>query len=351
MKMMNETGINTSNWKPVNITSIFNVEYGNKFDKCNMIETDKRDIAFITRTGSNNGVGAYVEFIEDINPYPAGCLTIALGGSLGSTFLQPKPFYTAQNIAVLIPKDNIDVEWTETIKLFLASLIQRESGVRYVAFGRELNTHIKNDFFISLPHNSSNQIDWDEIKCICSGLYFSHIDSSPINRRIVLDISTWHKFKINDLFPKKCRERGKIHSSEDLPEGDDFYYIGAKKKNNGVMSKCGYDPNLITKGNCIVFICNGQGSVGYALYMDRDFFASGDLVIGYNPNINVYTGLFLVSVLDKERFKYSFGRKYGKYLASTEILLPSKDGKNPDWEFMERFIKGLPYSKALGTFN
>lgn len=75
--------------------------------------------------------------------------------------------------------------------------------------------------------------------------------------------------------------------------------------------------------------------------------ASGDLVLGYNPHINKYTGLFLVSVLDKERFKYSFGRKYGKYLKNTKILLPSKDGKEPDWEYMEEYIKSLPYGDTI----
>ena len=92
------------NWKPINISEIFTIEYGNKFDKCNMIESANRNIAFVTRTGMNNGIGGYVELVDDINPYPAGCLTVALGGSLGATFLQPKPFYTAQNIAVLIPR-------------------------------------------------------------------------------------------------------------------------------------------------------------------------------------------------------------------------------------------------------
>lgn len=125
--MTNKFSVN--NWKPVNITQIFTVEYGNKFDKCNMVESVSRDIAFVTRTGSNNGVGAYVEPVEDVAPYPSGCLTVALGGSLGATFLQSKPFYTAQNIAVLIPRMDINIKWTSKLKLFFATLIKkRKSG-------------------------------------------------------------------------------------------------------------------------------------------------------------------------------------------------------------------------------
>jgi len=336
------------NWRPINITELFTIEYGNKYDKCNMIESSNRDIAFITRTGMNNGVGTYVELVEDVKPYPAGCLTVALGGSLGATFLQPKPFYTAQNIAVLIPRKDLGIEWTSQLKLFFATLIKKECDIRYIAFGRELNTHIKTDFFISIPYTQDNKIDWNEIFRIS---YFTPniaIKTNNIHTKNNIDLFTWKKFSIKSIFPKKEQlQRGKVHSKEDLPDGDDYYYIGAKKRNNGVMGRCGYDENLISEGNCIVFICNGQGSVGYALYMDKDFMASGDLVLGYNKNINKYTGLFLVTVLDKERFKYSFGRKYGKYLPNTEILLPTKDGKNPDWEYMEEFIRRLPFGDVI----
>lgn len=342
------SNFSVNNWKPVNIQQLFNVEYGNKFDKCNMIESTNRDIAFVTRTGSNNGVGTYVETIEDVEPYPAGCLTIALGGSLGATFLQSKPFYTAQNVAVLIPRTDLPIKWTSKLKLFFATLIKKESQLRFIPFGRELNTHIKKDFFISIPHTSNNLIDWEEITRIANLSVSENLLTKNNSQTVNLDFSTWRYYTIRSLFPGKNNlQRGKVHCKDDLPEGDDFYYIGAKKKNNGIEARCGYDESLISKGNCVVFICNGQGSVGYALYMDKPFMASGDLALGYNSNINKYTGLFLVTILDKERFKYSFGRKYGKYLSDTQIFLPAKDSNTPDWNYMESFIKSLPYGDLI----
>lgn len=337
-----------NSWKPVNIQQLFNVEYGNKFDKCNMVESTTRDIAFVTRTGSNNGVGTYVEAIEDVEPYPAGCLTVALGGSLGATFLQSKPFYTAQNVAVLIPRTDLPIKWTSKLKLFFATLIKKESQLRFIPFGRELNTHIKKDFYISIPHTSNNLIDWQEISRIANLPISENLQTKNNSQNLNLDFSTWRYYTIRSLFPGNNNlQRGKVHCKDDLPDGDEFYYIGAKKKNNGIEASCGYDESLISEGNCVVFICNGQGSVGYALYMDKPFMASGDLAIGYNSHINKYTGLFLVTILDKERFKYSFGRKYGKYLSDTQILLPAKDSDNPDWDYMESFIKSLPYGDLI----
>ena len=148
----------------------------------------------------------------------------------------------------------------------------------------------------------------------------------------------WKHFKMDELFTSF--ERGKVHSQYNLPDGDDYFYVGAKKDRCGVMRLCGYDEDLISRGNCIVFICNGEGSVGYCNYMDRDFMASGDLILAYGDFINPYTALFIVALLDRERPKYSFGRKYGKYVAKTTIPLPiQEDGKTPDWDWIEKHTK------------
>ena len=55
----------------------------------------KNGIPFVTRTGTNNGVGGYVELLSDETSNDSGSLSIALGGSIGSTFLQSKEFYTS----------------------------------------------------------------------------------------------------------------------------------------------------------------------------------------------------------------------------------------------------------------
>lgn len=152
----------------------------------------------------------------------------------------------------------------------------------------------------------------------------------------MIDTTSWKKFRISDLFRL---ENGKNKSHADLPDGAGCFYIGAKKDENGVMFECGYDDSLISKGNSIVFICNGQGSVGYSNYMDRDFIATADVVVGYNDHLNEYIGLFLVTVIDLERPKYSFGRKWKTHLAETEIKLPVNAKGEPNWQFMEDFIK------------
>ncbi|MDU3680983.1 MAG: restriction endonuclease subunit S [Flavonifractor plautii] len=160
-----------------------------------------------------------------------------------------------------------------------------------------------------------------------------------------LNTNEWGDFRIDELFP--VLENGKANQGM-LEDGDDCFYIGAKKDNNGVMIHCAYDESLMQKGNCIIFICNGQGSVGFANYMDVDFIGTTDIVAGYNENLNQYNGLFIATILCQERPKYSFGRKWKTHLRDTLIKLPKTDTGKPDWVYMEEYVKSLRY-KPLTT--
>ena len=324
------------------LTDIFDISYGNKFDLYALEETNSKDtngVAFVTRTANNNGVGAFVKR-KQIQPYHKNSITVALGGSLGATFIQPEPFYTSQNVAVLCDKHPL----TLNQKLFIATLIKKEASIRYIAFGRELNKHIKKDFSILLPVTDEGAPDWEWIEQYMRDISPSVPVSKNNSIKSSLNSSGWSNFKIGELFRL---EIGKNKSQENLPEGDSCLYIGAKKSQNGVMLRCGYDSDLMSDGNCIVFICNGQGSVGYCNYMDRPFIGTSDLVMGYNPNLNKYIGLFLVTVIDLQRPKFSFGRKWKIHLKETIIKLPAIEEGSPDWHYMEEYIKSQPYGDCL----
>lgn len=155
---------------------------------------------------------------------------------------------------------------------------------------------------------------------------------------MIINTSNWKEFLLTDLFNF---ENCKCNNASELEDGEDIEYIGAKKNDNGHMKFVKEEQNLITKGNCILFICDGQGSVGYTLYMPQDFIGSTTTCAGYNDNLNEKIGMFLVTILDLERPKYSFGRKYRTHLKDTYIKLPCTLDGNPDWKYMNDFIEGL----------
>ena len=152
-------------WREYRLYDIFDISYGNKFDKVDM--TYKSPIInFIGRSGENNGIVGVVDLIDNVKPYQSGCLTLALGGSIGSCFVQQKDFYTGQNIAVLKSKNDISNE----IKKVLAKIIQKtaQSG-KYETFNNELNKHIKTDFVFTLP-SKNKQPDFEMMEEIILNL-------------------------------------------------------------------------------------------------------------------------------------------------------------------------------------
>lgn len=149
--------IDVTNWQKFYLYDLFEIKSGNGFDRVRM-RTDSPCVNFIARSGMNNGIKEKVNRIENITPHPAGCLTVALGGAyLGSCFVQDEPFYTSQNVDVLVPKINMPKE----AKLFIATMIFVESQLHYKAFIKELNKYIKKEFCILLPINAQKQIDFE----------------------------------------------------------------------------------------------------------------------------------------------------------------------------------------------
>ena len=120
----------------VPLNSIFDISRGNKFDFNKMVRSsmEEHSIAFISRSGERNGLTAFVEKVGSIEPYESGLITVALGGSTLSSFVQPWPFYTAQNIDVLHPRLPMSLD----IKLYYCLCIEA-NRFRYSTYGREAN--------------------------------------------------------------------------------------------------------------------------------------------------------------------------------------------------------------------
>ena len=72
--------------------------------------------------------------------------------------------------------------------------------------------------------------------------------------------------------------------------------------------------------------------------------------------MNKYIALFIITVLKCEQYKYPYGRNlYMDEIKNTNIKLPVKTVKDkegniayePDWQYMEDYIKSLPYGDLI----
>ncbi|MFK5246778.1 restriction endonuclease subunit S [Glaesserella parasuis] len=162
------------------------------------------------------------------------------------------------------------------------------------------------------------------------------MDWGKMMSELKLTDRTWGKFSIGDLFQIENCKCSKVSV---LKEGN-VPYIGATNRNNGVLSFVENKSSFITKGNCIVFICDGEGSIGYSIYKKEDFIGTTTIKVGRNEYLNKYIGQFIVTCSNMMRGKYNFGYKRNEANLKREIImLPENTDGDPDWQFMEDFIK------------
>ncbi len=126
------------------LSDLFGICYGNHLDLNKMELQSENGVNFVSRSSGNLGISAQVKPI-DIEPFQSGLITVSLGGTyLLSAFVQPKPFYTAQNLKVLSPK----FDMTTNIKVYYCLCISK-NRFRYSAHGREANKSLDS---ILVPH-------------------------------------------------------------------------------------------------------------------------------------------------------------------------------------------------------
>lgn len=334
----------------IKLSELFNISYGTKFDWNKMTE-EKDGIAFVSRTSKNNGVVGYVEKYEDKKPYDSGLITVSLGGTyVLSAFVQTTEFYTGQNVAVLSPKKDMDI----VQKLFYCYCISK-NRYRYSAFGREANKTLKD---LLVP-------DLDEIPAIykeCRVPDFIEKTAAISKLDMELDTNSWQEYTYGELFTIKGGYYNK--KPEHIVEGN-IPFIGATRENNGITELYSEDDislfhkdgstkeddyeNKIFKGNCITVLNNGA-SVGYAFYQENEFTCSHDINVLYlkNKKLTKAIAMFLITVIELEKYRWNYGRKWRpKRMPESIIKLPSKiaNGKyEPDWEYMENYIRHCNYS-------
>lgn len=310
------------------LDEIFDIKSSQSLELINCEQTEN-GICFVSRTSENNGVDARIKRLDDLEPMPANAITVALGGSVLSSFYQEEPFYTAFHIACLYPKQ----ELTKEQMLYYAYVIE-QNKYRY-NFGRQANTSLKN---ILVPNVDElpdyvNKISVSDYK----------FEKQPVlDKKIELNTENWQWFRYDEIFNVK---KGKRLTKADQIEGT-INYIGATDSNNGITAKISNDKHL-HKGNTITVSYNG--SIAEAFYQVEPFWATDDVNVLYPKfELNPHIAMFLCTLIYKEKYRFNYGRKWDKEeMQQSKIKLPITIDNSPDWQFMEDYVKSLSYSKAI----
>ncbi len=344
----------TKNWKWFRYDEIFEIKKGKRLTKADMIDGD---IPYIGATDSNNGITARIANNEHL--HSANTITVSYNGSIAEAYYQTKVFWATDDVNVFYPNFKMNVYSA----LFITTMINKEK-YRF-NYGRKWDKELMKVSTIKLPVDQNDNPDWQWIENYVQNtlipklpqktknVWEKHLDKKPLSpNKLQLNTKEWKWFKVGDYFerPYKATAYNAIDLISCEKENDNaIAYVTRSDVNNGC--KCYVinekyedieDGNAITVGDTTATI----------YYQENEFICGDHMVVLRSEHLNKYVGLFITSLLNKERFRYNYGRAFNKdIIANTRLKLPATQNAQgeyePDWQWMEDYIKGLPYSSCL----
>ena len=349
--------LSVDKWAKYRLGDLFDIKKGKR-----LIAEDQTvgKTPYIGSIDSNNGVANYI----GQEPIHAGnTISLSYNGSVGEAFYQPIPFWATDDVNVLYFRDK-SIDFNRYIALFICTVLKQEK-YRY-CYGRKWVLDSMNETIIKLP-TKNNKPDWQFMEEYIKSLHYETISTdNKFEEKLMLDKENWGLFTFGKLISEdniyKAKAYSKIELEVSITKKDGYLpFVSRTDENNGVDCYVSEDDfSNVEKGNAITI-----GDTTSTIAYHSTPFVNGDHIIVIRADwLNKYVGMFIVSLLKKERFRYSYGRAFlMDSIKSTRLLLPilcadgkpvmdnthkfSDDGFIPDWGWMEKYIKSLPYSDRI----
>jgi len=206
--------------------------------------------------------------------------------------------------------------------------------------------------YINTDYSKLNELNFKKIildylsHCIFKEDLLSVKKFSSENKKTSIDVKKWKSFELFKVFDIKL---GKPIHKNTIKKYETRYnktfvpYVTRTTKNNGVelfIDKTNFS-SKIRKGNAITI-----GAEGFkAYYQKKDFLTGNKVNILYSDKLNEFSALFINTILNLEiRNKFNYGRGLVKSrLERMKIKLPVDKEGNPDWGYMEDYIKSIKF--------
>lgn len=317
---------------------IFRVNNSKPYHKANLT-VSSNGIPYVTRTSMNNGLE---DLIVDENYEKNPKNTISLGAENADFFFQGID-YVSGNKMYSIGNNKI----TREVGLFLVQVFRQSIKECGFGYGKGLTgTRFKNRY-VMLPVDENNNPNWhfmeeyikereSKQRNDLKEYYKSRLLDLVICPEVLTDVE-WGEFFISDIFDTV--QRGKRLTKANQIDGE-IPYISSTALNNGVDNFIG-NTEKVRKSDNDLTLAN-SGSVGAYFYHNYGYIASDHVTSLKLPDGNDTVYKFISVILGRLEEKYSFNREINDTRIKREkILLPiDKDG-NPNWFYMENFIKNI----------
>lgn len=307
----------------------------------------------ITVTSDNNGIGGYYKDFDDKNyRVYENCISVSF---LGTVFYHPYKASFDMKVHCLKPKNHV---LSECEALFILPIIRRKLHSNDY-FNQTKSTDLPY-MKLFLPATTDDTPDWDymaerikgleaeRIKELEAYLLASGLDDYELtetDKQVLAEEVQWKEFRIGNLFNIEPTSAYKMTNLELFRSDGNVPVLSNSSANNGISGYCGLEPT--EKGNIITFSDTTTG--GNTMFFQEKPFVGYSHVQGMYPlgfELDERIALFLISSMRKTVGNmFDYANKFNRAIVrEIKVLLPVGDNNQPDWDYMERYIRAIEKS-------
>ncbi len=338
-----ELNLTNREWREFKINEVFIVSTGSLVPKENL---KKGEIPRLTATDNQNGIYDFYEKIEHKN-YREVSNFISVS-FLGSVFYHP---YTASLDMKIHALQISDLPLNKYVAGFLVFCFKRMAS--NYSYGDQLSSSDLPKKKILLPITKKGNPDYEFMETFMKKKEEDSLRKYKkfVSKRIneiknfkeveSIEKKEWKEFFLNEIFTEI--QRGKRLKKEDHIKGQ-MPYISSSALNNGIDGFISNKNRVRIFKNCLSLA--NSGSVGATFYQPFKYVASDHVTKLENNKFNEFIYLFISTIAKRLSEKYSFNREINDQRIKREkIVLPIDEIGQPDYDYMENYIKKIEYEK------
>lgn len=332
--------IDTSEWKEFRVGDLFDI-HPTKAYKCTNAELlDGGDTNVVVNSAYDNGIAGTSTFSPTEN---GNMITFSDTVDANTIFYQKSPFVGYPHVQGLYPVGKYQNAWTQgSLQYFVTVFRERALAVGF-DYGNKFRRDIAANLFVKLPATPNGAPDWAYMESYMANLETKVAESLTLLQaaknaeKKKVDTREWGEFRVGELFDIK---HPAARSEKKYCEGE-INYVSSGAFNNGVANKLMPLPNeLLDRGGCITV----SPLDGSSFYQEEDFLGRGgsgaSISILYNSHLNRNNALFICSVIRSSANGFGYTDLLnGENLKSLTIKLPKDKKGQPDWWYMEEYMK------------
>lgn len=333
--------LNIDNWKTFSISEIFQTEQsGKNIQVPTGAMVSKRFLKDgstprVTVSNFNNGITGFYSDIDDKNyRIYENFISVSF---LGTVFYQKNKASLDMKVHCLKP---ISHELNLYIATFIVNVVRK--AISNFAYQDQLSSTVLPLLTIKLPARDGKP-DWEYMESYMKNI-MQESEQNIENLRNInnskkkINLNNWKSFTIGKLFENIVKPPV-LHTKDVTENVNGIPYVVRTKFDNGI--KYNVEKNLQMQPSPAGTISFGAENATF-FYQEMEYVSGRDIYYIDTRYLTKYACLFVVTCLQTivEKYSYNYGM-FPELVKKEEIKLPVNKNGEPDWEFMENYMKNI----------